>query len=134
VNKDRGRARRPAPARQPKEKVVNKLLRKFAQENPEAAGDGFVLMVSHTRDEPYIHATPWALFRSEAVARVVAGRLTEAHLLGGFNDVELEDGDEIVIELLEFRAGQRFAEGEIRRIPVTEPGLNEYRATLPSYR
>jgi hypothetical protein len=127
----------PPRARPPtKEKVVNKLLHQFAQENPEAAGDGFVLLVSRDPVDGWSDdaATPWALFRSEAAARDLAGRLTEAQLIGGFNHVEREVGDEIVIGLLEFRAGQRFAEDEIRRIPITEAGLNEYRATLPIYR
>ena len=115
---------------------MNQLLGKFALENPEAAGDGFVLLVSRDPVDGWSDdaATPWALFRAEAAARDLAGRLTEAQLIGGFNDIDLEAGDEIVIELLEFRDGQRFAEDEIRRLPVTEAGLNEYRATLPIYR
>jgi hypothetical protein len=115
---------------------VNQLLGKFALENPEAAGDGFVLMVSRVPVAGWgdDDAIPWALFRSEAAARDLAGRLTEAQLIGGHVGIDLETGDEIVIELLEFRDGQRFAEDEIRRLPVTEAGLNEYRATLPIYR
>jgi hypothetical protein len=112
---------------------MNAMLDEFALDHPDDVADGFLLLI-FASDSGFVHnEVPWALLRTEAAAREVAGRLTEVGLIAGFNDINLEAGDEIVVRLLEFKGGRRQNGTELRRVEVTEAGLREHAASLPSF-
>jgi hypothetical protein len=109
---------------------MNATLRQFAQSNPDAVLDGFLLVIGYANSWDS-ETVPWALFRDEADARQMAAGITEAQLLVGKGDFELEAGDEVVIELVEFKRGMRYDVAELRRVEVTAAGLRQYAASLP---